>query len=135
MKSILIYLKGINMISYATIGVSDLEKSENFYNELLASIGAKTLIKMERIIFIGKSMEEPMLSICIPYNEGEQNCGNGNMIAIAPGSKGKCDELYHKALSLGATSEGEPGQRIPDVFYGAYIRDLDGNKIVFNHFG
>ena len=41
--------KGINMLSYATIGVTDLEKSETFYNELLAPIGAKTLIKMERI--------------------------------------------------------------------------------------
>ena len=45
------------MLSYATIGVTDLEKSEFFYNELLAPIGAKTLIKMERIIFIGKSMK------------------------------------------------------------------------------
>ena len=48
------------MLSYATIGVSNLEKSEAFYNELLAPLGAKTLIKMDRIIFIGKSMAEPM---------------------------------------------------------------------------
>ena len=123
------------MLSYVTIGVTDLEKSEAFYNELLAPIGAKTLLKMDRIIFIGKSMQEPTLAICIPYNEEAQNCGNGNMIAIAPGSKQLCDDMYHKAIALGATSDGAPGQRIPDVFYGAYFRDLDGNKIVFNHFG
>jgi predicted lactoylglutathione lyase len=45
------------------------------------------------------------------------------------------DKLYAKALELGATSEGEPGQRIDDVFYGAYIRDLDGNKVGFYVFG
>ncbi len=123
------------MLSYVTIGVTDLEKSEAFYNELLAPMGAKTLIKMERIIFIGKSMGEPMLAICIPYNKEVQNCGNGNMLAIAPGSKEKCDEMYQSAIALGATCDGEPGQRIPDVFYGAYFRDFDGNKIVFNHFG
>lgn len=123
------------MLSYATIGVSDLDKSEAFYNELLAPLGAKTLIKMDRIIFIGKSMAAPMLAICIPYNEDPQHCGNGNMLAIAPGSKEKCDALYTKAISLGATCDGAPGQRIPDVFYGAYFRDFDGNKIVFNHFG
>jgi len=123
------------MLSYVTIGVSNLEKSEAFYNEILASLGAKTLIKMDRIIFIGKSMTEPMLAICTPYNEEPQHCGNGNMLAIAPGSKEKCDELYKKAIALGATCDGEPGQRIPDVFYGAYFRDFDGNKIVFNHFG
>ena len=39
------------MLSYITLGVSDLDKSEAFYNELLAPLGAKTLIKMERIIF------------------------------------------------------------------------------------
>ena len=43
------------MLSYATIGATDLEKSEAFYNELLAPIGAKTLMKIDRIIFIGKT--------------------------------------------------------------------------------
>ena len=57
------------MISYATIGVSDLEKSEKFYTELLAPLGAKTLVKMDRILFIGKDMASPMLALCIPYNE------------------------------------------------------------------
>ena len=123
------------MLSYSTIGVNDLEKSETFYNELLAPLGAKTLIKNERIIFFGKSKEELILAICIPYNEKEQNCGNGNMLAISPGSKEKCDEMYNRAIALGATCDGAPGQRIPDVFYGAYFRDFDGNKIVFNHFG
>ena len=123
------------MLSYVTLGVNNLEKSEKFYTELLAPMGAKTLIKMDRIIFIGRSMKEPVLAICIPYNNEAPNCGNGNMLAIAPGSKEMVDELYKKAIALGATCEGEPGQRIPDVFYGAYFRDFDGNKIVFNHFG
>lgn len=123
------------MISYTTIGVTDLDKSEAFYNQLLAPMGVKTLIKMDRIIFFGKTKNEPMLAICIPYNKEEQHCGNGNMLAIAPGSKEKCDEMYHKAIALGATCEGKPGQRIEDVFYGAYFRDFDNNKIVFNHFG
>lgn len=123
------------MLSYITVGVSDLEKSEAFYNELLAPLGAKTLIKMDRIIFIGKSMEEPMISICVPYNGDAPNPGNGNMFAIAPGSKERVDQLHAQAISLGATCDGPPGQRIPDMFYGGYFKDLDGNKGVFNHFG
>lgn len=123
------------MLSYVTIGVSDLAKSEEFYNELLAPLGAKTLIKMDRIIFIGKSMKEPMMAICIPYNEEDQHCGNGNMLAISPGSKEQVDEMYKRAIDLGASCDGAPGQRVPDVFYGAYFRDVDGNKIAFNHFG
>ncbi|MFQ3277922.1 MAG: hypothetical protein ACI9VO_001230 [Colwellia sp.] len=81
------------MFRYITIGVTHLKKLEAFYNQLLAPLGAKTLIKIDRIIFIGKKMGEPMLSICIPHNEEIQNCGNGNMLAIAPGSKALCDSM------------------------------------------
>ena len=123
------------MLSYITLGVSDLEKSEAFYNALLAPLGAKTLIKMDRIIFIGKSMQEPMISICVPYNELAPHPGNGNMFAISPGSKEKVDELHALAISLGATCDGAPGQRLPDMFYGGYFKDPDGNKCVFSHFG
>ncbi|EAZ97987.1 hypothetical protein MELB17_23810 [Marinobacter sp. ELB17] len=36
---------------------------------------------------------------------------------------------------MGASCGGEPGQRIPDQFYGAYVKDPDGNKVAFYHFG
>ena len=123
------------MIGYVTIGVTDMDKAKAFYGELLADLGATLLMDMGRIAFIGTGMDAPMLGICVPYNEADPSPGNGNMVAINPGSKEKVDEFYHKAIALGASSEGEPGQRIPDMFYGAYIRDADGNKMAFYHFG
>lgn len=123
------------MIGYVTVGVTDMDKAKTFYSGVLASLGAKVLMEMERIAFIGKSMQEPMLSVCLPYNEAAPNPGNGNMLAITAGSKENVDALYHKALELGASDDGAPGQRIPDMFYGAYVRDSDGNKIAFFHFG
>lgn len=57
------------------------------------------------------------------------------MVAFAAKNKEEVDALYAKAISLGATCEGAPGQRIPDRFYGAYVRDLDGNKMTFYVFG
>lgn len=123
------------MIGYVTIGVSDMAKAKAFYTELLKDLGAELLIDMDRIAMIGKSMDEPMLSVCIPYDEDVPHPGNGNMVAINPGSKENVDKLYKKAIELGATCEGEPGQRIPDMFYGAYIRDPDGNKVAFFQFG
>jgi predicted lactoylglutathione lyase len=123
------------MIGYVTIGVSDMEKAKAFYTQLLADLGAQLLMDMGRIAMIGSGMDAPMLAVCIPYDEKDPSPGNGNMVAINPGSKEKVDELYRKALELGATSEGEPGQRIADMFYGAYIRDPDGNKVAFFQFG
>jgi predicted lactoylglutathione lyase len=123
------------MIGYVTIGVNDMEKAKAFYTELLSELGATVLMDMGRIAFIGAGMDQPMLSLCVPYNEDDPHPGNGNMIAINPGSKEMVDKLHAKALELGATSDGEPGQRIEDMFYGAYFKDPDGNKIAFFQFG
>jgi predicted lactoylglutathione lyase len=122
------------MISYVTLGVSDLAAAKKFYSELLADQGAKILIDMDRISFIGKSMTTPMLAVCVPFNKEPASAGNGTMVSFAPGSKEGVDALYDKAIALGATCDGAPGERIPNVFYGAYVKDIDGNKLCFNHF-
>ncbi len=122
------------MISYVTLGVSDLAAAKKFYSELLADQGAKILIDMDRISFIGKSMSTPMLAVCVPFNKEPASAGNGTMVSFAPGSKEGVDALYNKAIALGATCDGAPGERIPNVFYGAYVKDIDGNKLCFNHF-
>ncbi|EAQ96354.1 VOC family protein [Congregibacter litoralis] len=123
------------MIGYVTVGVSDMDRAKNFYSELLKDMGATVTADMDRIAFIGKSMAEPMIAVCLPYDEEPNHPGNGNMVAITAGSKEAVDTLYAKAIELGATCDGEPGQRIPDVFYGAYVKDLDGNKLAFFVFG
>lgn len=122
------------MISYVTLGVSDLAAAKQFYNELLADMGAKVLIDKERICFIGKDMAEPVLALCIPFNKEPAQAGNGTMVSFAPGSKESIDAMYAKAIALGATCDGAPGERIPNFFYGAYVKDLDGNKVCFNLF-
>ncbi len=117
------------MLGYVTIGTKDMERASAFYDALLAEVGATALMDLGRIKFYGTG-EGTMLAICIPFDEKEQAPGNGNMIAIPGGSREGVDKLYAKARELGATDEGEPGERMP-VFYGGYVRDLDGNKICF----
>ncbi len=123
------------MIGYVTLGVTDMARAKNFYASLLADSGASVLLEMDRIAFIGKSMAEPMVAVCIPFDEQPAHRGNGNMIAFPAGSKENVEKMYEKAIELGAADEGEPGQRIPDKFYGGYVRDHDGNKLAFYHFG
>ena len=118
------------MLGYVTIGVKDMGRAEGFYNALLAEIGAQQLFGQDRIKFYGTGPEDSMLGVCIPYDEEEAQPGNGCMVAIPGGSREGVDKLYAKAMELGATDEGEPGERLP-IFYGAYVRDLDGNKLCF----
>ena len=118
------------MLGYTTIGVNDMDRALAFYDDLLGELGDSRLFGMDRIQFYGTGPGSAMLAVCIPHNEEAQDPGNGNMVAIPGGSREGVDKLYAKAISLGATDEGPPGERLP-VFYGAYVRDLDGNKLCF----
>ncbi|MEQ8690918.1 MAG: VOC family protein [Pseudomonadales bacterium] len=119
------------MLGYTTIGVNDMDRALGFYDALLAEIGAKQLFGQDRIKFYGTGPGGAMLAVCIPYDEQPQHPGNGTMVAIPGGDRAGVDKLYAKALELGASDDGEPGERVPGVFYGAYVRDLDGNKLCF----
>lgn len=118
------------MVGYVTIGTKDIDKACEFYDALLALVGARQLMGMDRIKFYGSGMNSPMLAVCLPYDGKAHVAGNGNMVAIPGGSRENVDALYAKAMELGATDEGPPGERMP-VFYGAYVRDRDGNKLCF----
>lgn len=122
------------MIGYTTLGVKDLAKSEQFYGAVLGELGAKLVMGMDRMKLFGTGPGAPMFGICLPYDGKPASAGNGTMVAIQCDSTAKVDAAWKKARDLGAADEGAPGQRGPG-FYGAYIRDADGNKICFFKMG
>lgn len=121
------------MIGYVTLGTNDIERAGQFYDQLLASIGAARFMESERLIAWAVSPDKPALCVTKPFNNETATVGNGVMIALSVDSTDKVDALYQKALTLGATCEGKPGTRELPGFYAGYFRDLDGNKLnVFN---
>lgn len=119
------------MIGYTTLGVSDIEAAKDFYTKLF---DAKVLVDVGRLAMIGTSTDAPMISVCEPYDGNAPDPGNGVMVAFRGGSQEGAAKLYHKAIELGATCEGAPGSRIEGRFYGAYVKDPDGNKLCFFDF-
>ena len=119
------------MIGYITVSTNNLEKSANFYDELLSLLGAKRVLQNDRLITWGRTKGSPMLGIIKPFDGNDADPGNGNMAALLCENNAQVDELHAKALALGATNEGDPGSRGSGNFYGGYFRDLDGNKLVF----
>lgn len=121
------------MIGYVTLGSNDLAKSRGFYDCLMPVIGAKRIMEFgDNFTMYGTGMGKPGLAVCKPYNGQAATAGNGNMTSIACDSRAKVDAIHTKALELGGTCEGPPGVRGdegPQAFYGAYFRDLDGNKL------
>ena len=118
------------MIGYVTLGTRDLDKATDFFDALLAEVGAARTMTNERMRLWGKS-GEALLAVCTPYDEKEATVGNGVMVALNAESREAVDKVYAKAIELGASDEGPPGPRgEAGSFYGAYFRDLDGNKFV-----
>lgn len=116
------------MIGYTCVGTNDFDKAVEFYQQLLGLLGAKPFFKTDRGVGWGVSPDQPMFSVMKPFNGEAASVGNGSMVAIAAKNPEQVQNLYSKALSLGGSDEGAPGPR-GGSFYGAYFRDLDGNKL------
>ncbi len=120
------------MIGYANVGTNDLARAAAFYDALFAAIGVVRLMEFPTgAIAYGASWTTPMLAVGPPYDGKPATVGNGSMIALAMDERAKVDALHAKALALGGADEGAPGVRGESgvqAFYGAYFRDLDGNK-------
>lgn len=122
------------MIGYVTLGTNDLGRARAFYDALFEAFGARRLMELEDNGFTlwGTSFGKPGVAVIQPYDKEPAKAGNGNMVALAVDARDKVDAIHAKALELGGTDEGAPGLRGPEgerAFYGAYFRDLDGNKI------
>ena len=116
------------MIGYVTLGTNDMQRAAKFYDELLAILGAKRAMELDRFIAWGSAPNAPMVSIIKPFDQKQASVGNGVMVALATSSKEQVNALHAKALALGGKDEGVPGPR-GDGFYAGYFRDLDGNKL------
>jgi catechol 2,3-dioxygenase-like lactoylglutathione lyase family enzyme len=119
------------MIGYATVGTNDWNRALAFYDALLAELGAKRVMDYETFVAWSQGRGRPGFALAKPYERKPATVGNGSMVAFQVGKPAEVDALYRKALSLGGTDEGPPGDR-GDGYYGAYFRDLDGNKLNFH---
>ena len=122
------------MIGYVTLGTNDLERAAGFYDPLAAEMGVGRMMDFGTFIAGGKPEGAPGIAVTKPFDGKEATVGNGTMVAIEARDRDQVKRLYDIALANGGSSEGEPGPRgEPDengmVFYAAYFRDPDGNKL------
>ena len=116
------------MIGYVTLGTNKYDEAAAFYDELLGLLGAGRMLDGDNFIAWSTGPGSPAISIIKPADGNAATVGNGVMVAIVVDSKEKVDALHAKALELGGSDAGAPGQR-GDTFYAGYFRDLDGNKL------
>lgn len=125
------------MIHYALAGTNDLERARAFYDRLFEILEARRLVDLPHETIWGREGEFPTFGVIRPFDGRPATVGNGTMIALGAPSRALVDAVHARALQLGAEDEGPPGVRgdDPDFFYGAYFRDVDGNKLCVCKFG
>jgi catechol 2,3-dioxygenase-like lactoylglutathione lyase family enzyme len=123
------------MLSAARYGTRDIERAKGFYDEIAQLLGAKRIVDRPDVIGY-KGADGGMFLVGKPL-AGEATAGNGTQLGFSAPSRAVVDAVHAKALELGGKCEGPPGIRgaDPNGFYGAYFRDLDGNKLVVSRFG
>ena len=124
------------MFSHITVGCKDLKKAISFYSVLLKPLG---YIQREMepdggppaACWVDPSSPLPRFYVYIPRNGNIMSAGNGSMTAFLAPSVEAVDIAYTEGIKAGASSEGKPGERerYGKGYYGAYLRDLDGNYI------
>jgi catechol 2,3-dioxygenase-like lactoylglutathione lyase family enzyme len=120
------------MLHHVSVGVHDVERAAKFYDPVLKTLGYRRVMEfLPYAIAYGETRERPEFWIGQPHNQQPPSSGNGTHVAFLAKSRQAVNKFHEAALKTGGSNNGEPGPR-PDYgpsYYGAFIYDLDGNKI------
>ncbi|GJH01864.1 VOC family protein [Paraburkholderia terrae] len=122
------------MLSHVYIGVNDFERAFAFYSAVLAELGLALKFREDDRPWAGwmkPGVARPLFLVGKPFDGEAAVAGNGHMVALLAADRLMVDRVHTTALAHGAACEGPPGLR-PEYhanYYGAYFRDLDGNKL------
>ena len=127
---------GESLFSHVTVGVTDLDRAGRFYDAILAPLG---LIQRQVTpdggpaarCWVSAGKKLPRFYAYAPFNGAPATAGNGTMVAFLAADENVVRAAHTAGLSTGGTDEGAPGPRphYGPRYFGAYLRDPDGNKI------
>jgi catechol 2,3-dioxygenase-like lactoylglutathione lyase family enzyme len=122
------------MYSHRTIGSANIPRAARFYDEVLKPLGLKRRKTFKVAVSYAPQdfdgINEPFW-VVRPYDKKEASPGNGVTVAFNAESRAAVEAFHAAAIAAGGIDAGAPGLRThyhPNYF-GAYVRDLDGNKI------
>lgn len=119
------------MIAYTTLGVNDMARATAFYDAVFAPLGAVRDTTSETWTGYVRTGDRGRFFLTRPFDGQPATSGNGVMLAFLAEDRAAIDAFHAAALQLGGADEGPPGVRegMNPVFYAAYVRDPDGNKL------
>jgi catechol 2,3-dioxygenase-like lactoylglutathione lyase family enzyme len=119
----------LDVFDHVTMGVSDLEASRRFYEQALAQLGHGDPYRGDQ------GLEWEDLSIAVA---GDDRAATRNLhLALVARSRAEVDDWWRAMTAAGHPDDGEPGLRsqYSPNYYGAFVRDPDGNSVEAVHHG
>ncbi|WP_026471891.1 VOC family protein [Alkanindiges illinoisensis] len=123
------------MFNHIMVGTNDIERSKQFYNAVLATLGVgeplvnKANSGHTRLFY---RHDGNTFGISEPINDEPATCANGATIGFKCNSPEQVQQFHDVAVAHGGTSiEDMPGLRQTSLgaLHLAYVRDPDGNKL------
>jgi catechol 2,3-dioxygenase-like lactoylglutathione lyase family enzyme len=118
------------MLHHVSVGSRDVPRAVVFYDQVLKPLGYKRVMEFLPHA-VGYGDAHPEFWVQVPADGNTASVGNGVHISFAAPNKNAVNAFHAAAMKAGGRDEGAPGPR-PDYgpdYYGAFCRDLDGNKI------
>jgi len=112
------------IIDHIGFGVSDAEKSIEFYSKALAPLGIEKIMEFEGWTGFGKNGKPEFW-----FGKGDSPQAPMH-IAFSADSREQVDQFYEAALAAGGKDNGAPGIReiYHPNYYGAFVFDPDGHN-------
>ena len=120
----------MSIMHHVSLGSNDMVRALDFYDAALGALGLKRVMDFAPHA-VGYGIDHPEFWIQTPHDQNSASIGNGVHIGFAAESESQVAAFYEAALKHGGTDDGAPGPR-PDYgphYYGAFVRDPDGNKL------
>jgi catechol 2,3-dioxygenase-like lactoylglutathione lyase family enzyme len=116
------------MIDHVSIPVRDLGQAAVFYERILAPLGIKRVARRGSSIGFGKTYPELWLNLRPGLS---LHSDSGHHVCLRAPTEAAVEAFFSEALLYGGTSDLAPApyEGVNVTYFGAFIRDLDGNKI------
>ena len=106
------------LIDHVHLKVTDLSASRRFYDAALGALGLPATVDYGEFV----EADELCLSLGEPITRGLH-------LAFQAADRDAVHRFHTAALAAGGRANGAPGERHnPPGYYGAFVRDPDGNK-------
>ena len=118
------------MLHHVSVGVADVTRAASFYDSVLGALGYKRVMEFMPYA-VAYGVTAPAFWVQLPHDQKAASSGNGTHIGFTANNRKAVHAFHEAALAAGGTDAGAPGPR-PEYtpnYYGAFVRDLDGNKI------